>query len=427
MRKQIQKRLPKFDYVLIALVLAVIIFGLSMLASALVANNTNVFRTDFLKQLALGFGLGGLSCLIFSRVSYEELFKQRFLIIVVTLFSLLVVFIPTAGAEVYARLNGLNPALVKQSWADSLFFLHYANSAIRWIDLGVAKVQPAEFAKIGLLVYFTSFLPRAKNAMNFTWQNYKNPIWAFVLSALMIVFQPDLGSVVVLSVIILSVMWVSKFPIHIFASILTFVVIFGAFFSFFASYRSDRITAWAYLNFCSEYSLTDLPPKEDMTKFCQIWDFTTINRDNLWQTSTVRNAISNGGLFGVGYLNGELKSNVPEVSTDAIIAVIGEEVGWLSIVVLLAVYLFIFQRGLRIANLSDDTAASALAIGISIWILFQAFWNVAGMTGMLPMKGLPLPLISEGGSSVLVLMTAIGILINISHKVHAQINAEIID
>ncbi len=140
----------------------------------------------------------------------------------------------------------------------------------------------------------------------------------------------------------------------------------------------------------------------------------SITRDDQLQVLEIQEAMASGGLFGVGYSRSDLKDRIPESTTDGVIGVIGAEGGFFLVSLVILLYLIIFMRGMKIAAEAEDEGGKALAVGISVWIVLQSFWNIAGMVGLFPLKGLPLPFISEGGTAMVINLVTIGILLNIS-------------
>lgn len=141
------------------------------------------------------------------------------------------------------------------------------------------------------------------------------------------------------------------------------------------------------------------------------------DRDSCYQINQSLIAIGSGGIFGRGLGNSRQKFNyLPEVWADSIFPVIAEEIGFVGAVLLILIYLFIFYKGMIIAKGAPDMYGRSLAVGISVWIFFQAFLNIGGMINLIPMTGVPLPFVSAGGTSLLFLLTSCGILLNISKQ-----------
>ena len=395
-----------YDWWLIGAVILQCILGLAFLASAMA--NRNSFLADFLKQLVVGGWVGGLLAITLANLDYHWLLKMRSWIIGFVLTSLLYIAIPLLIADTF----GLNRLQV----INSLDFLqispYMANNAVRWIYIsGITNFQPSELAKLGLLIYVVSYIVDNKDKP-FTWDNYKKPIYAVILVTSSILIQPDLGSVVIISCILLSVLWVAKVPIkYLLGGLLIFVLIASlTIFGSRSQWREDRIFVWLSKSICQNYS----PGSWNYDLCTNLAVSQRVTRDQSLQIQQIRQAIASGSLFGVGYSRSDLKNYIPEVSTDGIIGVIGAEGGFVTLFLVIFLYLLIFLRGMKIATEAKDEAGKMLATGISIWIILQAFWNIAGMLGLFPLKGIPLPFISEGGSAMVVNLLSIGILLNIS-------------
>jgi cell division protein FtsW len=405
-KKNFFKRIPftqnvaSYDWLLLGAVTLLCVIGLAFLASALPVKQFSEkdfdFTREFFKQLIFGVWIGMFAAFILARVDYHQLFKLKGVIIAITLASLLYIAVPVTFADIFN--------LGRQNTIDSLDFLQISpfssKGAIRWIAIGkLTNFQPSEFAKLGLLIYISAYIQQFAHD-GFSWDRFKKPFYAFALTALAIIVQPDLGSIVMIFIIISSALWVSRIPLKAVAVLTVAMMIFGLIFTFGVSYRKERVDTWANVNSCLSSNVT----------------FDDRYRDSNFQTRSICNAIISGGLWGQGYGNSYLKNNIPEVTTDGIIAVISAEMGFVFTLLFLSLYLFIFLRGLKIAREAPDLGGKALATGIAVWILFQTFWNITGMTGLVPLKGLPLPFVSEGGTAMVINLAAIGILMNISSQ-----------
>lgn len=412
--KKLTKENLGYDWFLLVVVFVLTLFGISFLGSAMLGEGGDYFRDNFFKQLFIGIIFGAAVGSMFMITDYHWFFKNKRLIAILVFASLFIIFLPNLLALIESLFTSQSSSVAKAAWAERLPFVHFANNAIRWIDLGFTKVQPSEFAKIGLLLYLAG---NVNQISNFTWDNYKTIIWLIAVCLFMILLQPDLGSVVVIASILLSVLWVSNIELKKILGILGIVVIAGIMAISAYSYRSDRVAAWGYLNFCKDsYSINSIPERSERQGICKILPLENLNESDLYQTEKVREAVVAGGWFGQGYRGGEIKTTIPEVTTDGVVAVIAEEGGAFSVFVMIFLFFLIFWRGIDIASKAPDVGGKAVAVGISVWILIQALWNITGMTGLFPMKGLPLPFVSEGNSAYLSLFIAIGILLNISSQ-----------
>jgi len=208
---------------------------------------------------------------------------------------------------------------------------------------------------------------------------------------MLIMLQPDLGTAVILAATGLVVYFVSGGSLFLISLAGLFGLLSGAALIFFSSYRRERF-------------LTFLNPA----------------RDPLGASYHIRQiliAIGSGGLFGVGLGQSRQKYEyLPEATTDSIFAVIAEELGFVGAISLLVLFLLVVWRGMRIAKEAPDDFARLLAVGITAWIGFQALVNLSAMVAIVPLTGVPPPFISYGGSSLVLSLTAMGILVNISKQ-----------
>jgi cell division protein FtsW len=397
----------KIDWYLIVLLIILLVSGLTFLASALTGIRTNgngtesilgIYQVEFIKQIFFGIWLGGGCCFFLSRLDYHKIFKLDKILIGITLLSLafltfFIIYSLVTGQRLLDIINSIQWMPIKPYWA---------NQSIRWIDIiFLPNFQPTEFAKLTLLIYLASKLNRIKSQQNINWQVLKNPLWIFLLCATMILLQPDLGSVVIIGSILFGALWIVKTPIKILLILVGVGIIFTTLLTVSYGYRLNRVTT--FIDILNNSA-------------------TACNKENIqgsnFQVCQARIALSSGGLWGKGYGNASSKinGNVPELATDGILAIIGEEMGYVGIVFILSLYILIFFRGLKITNNAPDIGGQALAGGISIWLVAQAFSNIAGITGLLPLKGAPLPFISQGGSALIFNLCAIGILLNISSQ-----------
>jgi cell division protein FtsW len=265
-----------------------------------------------------------------------------------------------------------------------VFFIPGSHNTHRWIRFGgLNTLQPSEIAKPVLVLFLAWFLSTRLNRMN----DWKNTLWRALLIPLvfiiLIVRQPDL--VTVLMLFLAGLEW--KYLIGVLCAALPFL----AALLFWVPWRMRRI-------------LVFLNPDSDP----QGAGF-HINQSLI--------AVGTGGVTGLGFMNGQQKLFfLPEAHTDFIFANIAEEMGFIGTILLVALFVFFGVRGLRTAFRSLDPFARLVAFGITMTILLQAFFNISVVLSLLPTKGIPLPLISSGGSSLFCTLASIGVLLNISRK-----------
>jgi cell division protein FtsW len=377
-----------YDWILMSVVVTLVIAGLTFLASTLSVKVPGDFYKELLKQMIFGVWIGGFLAYILARVDYHKLFVYKNILLYITI-GLLAFLALFAG---YTQIAGMGEASKKiyiDGLANPFIAPSIANGSIRWIDTPILLIQPSEVAKLTLLIFFAAKLNSLRN-QEITWQDLKLPFYAFFAVSSLIIIQPDLGSIVLIFGILFAAMWFTKVPIKILGVVVAIVLSFVIISSLTTGYRFKRLQV--------------------------AFDNSNATSADKYQTRNAQIAISNGGLWGLGYGNSiaKQKENIPESSTDAIIAIIGEEMGFIFTSIFLSLYIVFCFRGIKIAKEAPDIGGKALAIGITFWIVSQALWNVGGILGLVPLKGLPLPYISEGGTAMVLNLAAFGILMNIS-------------
>ncbi|CAM4162647.1 MULTISPECIES: cell division protein FtsW [Shewanella] len=268
------------------------------------------------------------------------------------------------------------------------------NGATRWLSVGPIRIQVAELAKFVFAVYMAGYLVRRHQEVRENAKGFYKPIAVFAVYAFLILLQPDLGTVVVLFVGTVGLLFLAGARLlDFFALILTGAMAFVGL-VLLEPYRMRRVTSF-------------LDPWQDPF-------------GSGYQLTQSLMAYGRGDWLGQGLGNSIQKLEyLPEAHTDFIFAVIGEELGFLGIIAVLSVLLFVALRAIKLGNLcllGDRAFEGYLAYAIGIWICFQTVVNVGASIGMLPTKGLTLPFISYGGSSLWVMTAAAMILIRIDHE-----------
>jgi len=349
--------LKPVDSILLGLVILVSLFGLVMVYNASVAEAFSLFSDKyyFVKQQARWLGLGLVVLAAASYVPLGWIKKIAPLLLVTSLVLLVLVLIPGLGTQ--------------------------SLGARRWLVLGGFQLQPTELAKLALLIYLSAWLEKSR------------PLWQFLLILGLflglIMLQPDLGTALVLVTAAVLVFYLAGAPIIslLGLAVLGFVTGMGLIFS--SPYRKERL-------------LTYLNPLHDPF-------------GSSYHIRQALIAIGSGGLWGLGLGESRQKYQfLPQVTTDSIFAVIAEEAGFVGAGLLILVLLAIVWKGLRVASLAPDRFTAILAAGITSWLAVQIFINLGAMLALLPLTGVPLPFISYGGSSLIVSLAGVGILLNIS-------------
>ncbi len=286
-----------------------------------------------------------------------------------------------------------------------LIFGDVINGAKGWIDLGVTNVQPAELAKLIIILYFSFFL--TKKQKEFALEN--NPLrpayhsFALIIFILFLIFlQPDMGSILIIAGIVF-IMYLNSGIQMKYVGLLSLTTL-GIFFSLFMLIYSFGTK----LPFLKDYQYE---------RFLAFWDPFALSDSAGLQLVNSYYALSRGGLLGVGLGESVQKTGyLPEPYTDFIISIIGEETGLLGILILFAIYIVLVVRIFQIAIQTEGTFDSLVSIGIGSMFLIQAIINVGGVIGVLPITGVTFPFISYGGTSLIISSIAIAIVLNISYK-----------
>lgn len=351
----------RIDFYLLATVLCLVIFGILMIynASSVVADKTFNNTYFFLKEQAISAVIGIIAMGIISFIDYHFWKKWAFHILIFNIILLILVFIPGFSIRAYG--------------------------ASRWIHIGGFNLQPSELAKISLVIYLSSW---------FSSKEYKK-LRTFLLLVGgfigLVMLQPDMGTSTVLAALSLTLYYLSGAPIRQFLMLGPIGAALGTILIFFESYRLQRL-------------LTFLDPSRDPLG----------SGYHIHQTLL---ALGNGGLMGLGLGQSRQKYGyLPESNTDSIFAIIAEETGFLGATVLVLVFLFFLVRGFTIAKLAKDEFGKYLALGITSYLLFQVIINLGAQVALFPFTGIPLPFISYGGSSLVVNLVAVGILLSISRS-----------
>lgn len=347
-------------------VFALVGIGLLMIASAGVSYGNIRFGDPyyFFKEQLLGLGVGMVLLFLAEHIPYTV--WRRFVVplFVVALILLILVFIPGFGTSVYG--------------------------AARWVDLGPFSFQPSEIMKIAIIFYLAAWLSRrgARTAEDF-YEGFIPFLVVLSLVGFLIIKQPDTGTLGLIFCIALSIFFASGANLRHIIGLISLALAALLVLIKIAPYRMERL-------------LVFLNPEHDPLGAG-------------YQMTQAFLAIGTGGWFGVGLGHSRQKFNyLPEPVTDSIYAVLAEETGLLGGAVVVALFLFFLWRGIRVAVRAPDAFGRLLAVGITAWVVCQAFINIAAITGLIPLTGIPLPFISFGGTSLAVLMGAVGVLLNIS-------------
>jgi cell division protein FtsW len=352
------------DRLLFAITIMLVMFGLVMVYSASAVMAMEKYGSPFYYAIRQSswFVLGLLALVLFMNIPYRT-WNNRVLI--------------------YAFLAVHVLLLVLVLFAPAVANVH------RWFRLGPLSLQPAELVKFPLLLFLAYHLSRKQDQIDTIWPGLLPPLVMSGQIAFLIVIEPDLGTAVMVLAITIAMLFYAGMPYKYFALMAGVGLPAFYFLVMNVAYRRERL-------------LSFFNPEADAS-------------DSGFQIIQSLIALGSGGTEGVGLANGIQKLfYLPEPHTDFIFAIIGEELGLIGAIVVLFAFLFFLWRGLRIAWKVQDPFGQFLAAGITIMIVLQAMINISVVIGLLPTKGLPLPFISSGGSSLLLNMMAVGVLLNIS-------------
>ena len=265
------------------------------------------------------------------------------------------------------------------------------NGSRSWFGLGGFGIQPSEFAKIGLIIYVSKYLANHRKEMRDIKKGVLPILLVIGVFFLLIMLEPDFGTAMVIVLTLVCMIFISGVKVSFFVKIGLIGLLGIVLLILIAPYRMARIVS--FLN----------PWTDPLGSGFQIIQ-------SLY-------AIGPGGLLGQGFLNSHQKHfYLPEPQTDFIFSIISEEFGFLGVLIVVSFFLFIFYRSLRISMRIEDAFGKYLSFGLAFGILIQAALNLCVVVGLIPVTGVTLPFLSYGGSSLLVSMASIGIILNISRK-----------
>jgi len=369
----IKRVVSKPDWSFLALLSILLFFGLVMVYDSSVVTAASVFggKYHFALQQAVWIVLGFLAFGFFSMIDYSRLDNWSTGLLITSLIFLILVLLPLPfSPEIYGakRWFYFNPApLPLVPFFDRLGF------------------QPTELAKLSIVVFFaSSFSKRQKSYF----LRFGLVLLTFLgLSAL----EPDFGTTLILAVTGGSLLFAAGLPLLYFAILTPIFATIGSFYILSSPYRKAR-----FLTFIGQGS----------------------SLESSYHINQVLIALGSGGLWGLGLGESRQKYGfIPEVQTDSIFAIVGEELGLVGAVFLILLFLALIWRGFKISGSCKDSFGKYLVIGVMAWFSSQTLINLAAMTHLIPLTGVPLPLISYGGSSLVFMLAGLGIVFNVSrHK-----------
>lgn len=359
--------MKKFDRILFFSVLVLSLFGVIMIYSASSIWAEYKFNDSFhyLKYQLLFFLVGLILMYIISKINYKFYYDKANTILLICIILLILVLIPGIGSV--------------------------RNGSRSWFGIASFGIQPSEAAKLGLIIFTSKYLSKSDKFL----KSYKYgvfPILAITFFCFgLIMLEPDLGTGVILVMAITALLFVSGVNMKFFYALAFLGVIGLVVLIVIAPYRMDRITAF-------------IDPWKDAN-------------GTGFQIIQSLYAIGPGGLLGTGFLNSIQKHfYLPEPQTDFIFSIIAEEFGVAGAFIVVGLFSLILYRGIKIALNAKDLFSKYLALGIIFQLIFQALMNLMVVIGLIPVTGVTLPFLSYGGSSLLISMASIGILLNISRN-----------
>lgn len=347
-------------------IIIIVLFGLVMLASAssIVAYNTYHDTYYFLKHQLLSVALGVCAFWLTSHIDYRHFRRIAFFLLICSLGLLLLVFIPGLGKQV--------------------------NGSQSWINLFGFSLQPAEFVKLTFIMYLAALFEKRTD----TPQRFKSFMTVYGIVALLMLLQPDTGTLFILTLAAFTVYYIGG------GSSKHIVLLVGA-------------GALGLL-------ILMLIPQGQyrLERFRCVFDTSYSPQRACYQVNQSLIAVGSGGIFGRGF--GESRQKflyLPEVQNDFIFAIIAEEVGLVFSIALIGLFGFLFYRAYVIGMRAPDNFSRNLTVGIGMWLIVQVILNIGGIIRFLPMTGVPLPLISYGGSAIISALAGLGIIAGISKQI----------
>lgn len=357
----------RFDYILFGAVILISIFGIVMIYSASSIWAEFKFHDAFkyVKQQSFFFIVGIIVMLISSKIDLDFIKKKANLILIGCLILLALVLIPRIG--------------------------QVRNGSRSWFGFGGLGIQPSEFAKIGLIIFTAKYLQNNQKNM----KDIKKgalPIFLVIgIFFLLIMLEPDFGTAFVITLTLVCLIFVSGLKISFFVKLGLLGILGVVALIIAAPYRMARIIS--FLN----------PWSDPLGSGYQIIQ-------SLY-------AIGPGGILGQGFMKSRQKHfYLPEPQTDFIFSIISEEFGFLGVIIVCSFFFLLFYRMIKIAMASEDLFKKYLAFGLAFGIFIQAGLNLAVVVGLIPVTGVTLPFFSYGGSSLLVSMLSVGLVLNVSRK-----------
>ena len=364
--------LTKGDLWLVVSFVILLLIGLLVLSSAGSVYSFQKFGDSYylFKKQVLAAVVGLIAFVIAAKTDYHFWQKHAIQLLGISFVLLVAVFLPGIGVDY--------------------------KGAHSWINIGFTNIQPTEIVKFTLIVYFSAWLASRRDQLQtFDMNVFMGPLFAVAMASLLIFMEPDTGTLGVVLLTLVGVYFLSNAPTrHVLALVGSgaLLVVVGI---FLAPYRMRRMMAF-------------INPENDPLGIG-------------YHILQAKLAIGSGGWFGLGIGKSRQKFNyLPEVFGDSIFAIMAEEVGFVFVLVFIGLLLFAMWRCYLVIKYAPDDFSRLMAGGISLWFFIQIFFNIGGIIGVMPMTGVTLPFVSYGGTSLVMNLFAVGVLVNVSQQIRSR-------
>ncbi|HEX7416244.1 MAG TPA: putative lipid II flippase FtsW [Smithellaceae bacterium] len=358
-----ENKLPDIILLLVTLILVTVGTAMIYSSSSIIALERFKDGQYFLKKQILFVFLGLISMVLMTKIPYTQLRKWAYPGMLLSLLLLAILLIPNVGIK--------------------------RGGATRWLNMGVFSFQVTEMVKISMVVFLAHLLARKAHQLKKFSKGILLPMVITSVVILLVLLEPDFGTAAIIAAILILMLCIAGSRVtHILLLMAAFIPV-GVLLVLYKGYRVARLTA--FLDPWKDASNTGFQIIQSLLSF------------------------GSGGTFGVGIGDGMQKLfYLPEPHTDFILSIIAEESGFIGVTIVVLMFAIFAFRGFMIALKAPDLFGTLLAVGLTMVIALESFINIAGVMGLIPLKGLVLPFLSYGGTAFIMSMTAVGILLNIS-------------
>jgi cell division protein FtsW len=370
-RREARPRRPAAFVGIIGVTTVLCVVGLVMVLSSSSVEALRKYGSAwwFFERQVVWVTLGGLALWMASRVDYRRWRRLGRMLLFLSMGLLVLVLVPGIGISV--------------------------SGSTRWLGYGPVQFQPSEVAKLAVLLYLADLLDRRSDQMHDARATLFPALLVFAMIGGLVMLQPDMGTTVIITCIVLAVQFVGGTPIFALTAQLFFMTFVGFGYGLYAPYRRARLMCF-------------LHPAHDAAGSC-------------YQLAQSLVGLGTGNVVGVGLGASRAKWGfLPNAHTDFIFTIIGEELGLIGAALVVALFVTFAWLGLRASMRAPDRFGVLLAAGVTAWVVGQAVLNIGAVIGILPVTGVPLPFVSFGGSSLVITMFAVGILANIARQEKAR-------